>query len=268
MSMPDPLIPVTICTIAHNEAQNIGECIESVVGYAAQMVVLDASSSDRTAEIVREYQARHPEIILMSAENDPNLNVNKMRSFEPATQPWIFYLDADERMTQELWEEVRTAVGDPRYNGYRVGRKNMFFGTWLRWGGHYPDAQPRLFRRGKGSFAMEHVHESLQVRGAVASLSQPFIHFSYRTVAQSVHKMGFYTEFQARAWAAQGVRWSPANHWRLGVVRPFGFFFREYVLRMGFRDGFVGFCAAVVSGISEFLAYARVRDYTPGADGR
>jgi|LFRM01.2.fsa_nt_gb glycosyltransferase involved in cell wall biosynthesis len=253
-------VPVAVCTIAHNEEANIAACIESVVGFAAEMVILDAGSTDRTAAIVREYQARHPEIILVSGENNSNLNVNKMRSFEPVTQPWIFFLDSDERMTPALWEEIRAAIQNERINGYLVGRKNLYFGRWLRWGGYYPDAQPRLFRRGKGRFPMKHVHEFLEIDGNVGALREPFIHLSYQTVAQFMHKFQFYTTFQAEKWAEAGIRWSPRNHLKYGVVRPAGVFFRQYFLWQGFRNGFVGFFAAVMSAVYEFVAYAKLAD--------
>lgn len=260
-------VPVAVCTIAHNEEANIAACIESVVGTGAQMVVLDAGSTDRTAEVVRQYQARHPEVLLISAENDANLNVNKMRSFEPAAEPWIFYLDSDERMTPELWEEIRAAIRDDRVNGYVVGRKNLYFGRWLRWGGHYPDAQPRLFRRGKGRFAMKHVHEFLQVDGTVGRLEEPFIHESFRTVEQYLGKLAFYTTFQARTWWSEGVRWSLRNHVKYALVRPLGVCAREYLWRQGFRDGFVGLFSAVMSGVYEFVAYAKLVDCRRSAPG-
>ena len=250
-------VPVAICIIAYNEEKNIGACLESVLGRAAQVVVLNASSTDDTKKVVQSFKG----VTYVEHPNEKNLNVNKMRSFEAVDQPWTFYLDADERFTPELWEEVAAAVEDKAYNGYKVGRKNMYFGTWLRYGGQYPELQPRLFRTGKGTFAMQHVHEYLQIEGSVGTLSQPFIHLAYSTMEQYFRKFNQYSDFQAAKWAKEGVIWNAKNNLKFGLIRPFGRFCQKYIVMAGFLDGFLGFVVAFFQGAGELAAYLRVRDH-------
>lgn len=250
-------LPISICIIAYNEEKNIGDCLKSVINQAGQVVVLDAGSTDQTSEQVSQF----PGVDLVTSENNSNLNVNKMKSFASATQDWIFYLDADERLTPQLWEEMEQAVQNEVYNGYRVGRKNIYFGKWLRYGGQYPELQPRLFRRGKGKFAMKHVHEFLEINGQVGDLKEPFIHLSYPTVEQYFKKFAFYNSFQAEKWAEEGVRWSLKNHLKYGFIRPFARFVQKYFLKLGFLDGFVGFVVCFMQGVGELAAYLKVKDY-------
>ena len=250
-------LPVAICIIAYNEEKNLEDCLKSVIGRAGQVIALNASSTDKTKEIIQS----HPEVAYLEFPNEKNLNVNKMRSFEPATQDWIFYLDADERITPKLWDEIERAIAKEEYAGYRVGRKNMYFGQWLRYGGQYPELQPRLFRRGKGKFAVQHIHEYLQIDGKVGDLKEPFIHLTYVTAAQYFSKFNMYADFQASKWAKDGVVWNTKNHFKFGVLRPFGRFMQKYVVMAGFMDGFLGFFVAFMQGAGELAAYVRIRDY-------
>ncbi|MBU6389139.1 glycosyltransferase family 2 protein, partial [Patescibacteria group bacterium] len=176
MSDRPSLLPVSICIIAYNEEAHIASCLDSVADRAAEVVVLNAESTDKTAEIVERYRQKYPGVVLMTAPNTFKYNINKMKTFHKATQPWIFYLDADERLTPELWDEIGDVIETDRYDGYLVGRKNFYFGKWMRFGGMYPEKQPRLFRQGKGSFSLEHVHATLDIDGPVGELEQPFLH--------------------------------------------------------------------------------------------
>lgn len=255
-------VPISICIIAHNEEKNIADCLDSVVKQAAEVIVVNAGSTDRTGEILEKY---YKDIKVLNYPNEINLNVNKMRAIEAATQPWIFYFDADERFTLPLWQEVssvtRPETENIAVNGYRVGRKNYYFGHWLRYGGQYPDRQPRLFRRLKGRFAMRHIHEFLEIDGRVEDLKEPFIHFSYESVRHYFRKFEMYSDFQARKWAEAGVGWNLTNHLKYGLVRPFGRFVQKYFFCFGFMDGFLGLAIAFLQGVAEFVAYLRVQDY-------
>jgi len=256
------LLPISVCIIAHNEEAVIRGCVESVIGHAAEILVLDAGSTDQTAAILQELQSECPRITLFRGENDPNLNANKMRMIHRATQPWVLSLDADERIPEALWNEIATAITREDVNGFWIPRKNYFVGRWLRYGDFYPDPQRRLFRRGRGGFAMRHVHEWLDVEGESATLSQPFIHYAFPNVQTFVRKSCFYAQFVAEIWADRGVRWSLINHLRYGIWGPSRAFFRRYVRHQGFRDGFPGFLAAFILGFQDLLSYATVKELT------
>jgi glycosyltransferase involved in cell wall biosynthesis len=261
-------LPVSICTITHNEENLLPGYFASVLDYAAEVVILNAGSTDGTAGVLRQYAAQHHEIKVLEAENTLNYNVNKMKTFAAATQPWLFYLDPDEQMTPELWQEIAEVLKSSEFAGYQVGRKNFYFGRWMRYGGMYPEKQPRFFRKGQGTFSMRHVHESLEIKGKVGELREPFLHYSYQNVSQFLHKLDNYTTFQARLWHSQKIRWGGKNHLTYGLLRPFLRFGQKYVLMSGYRDGFWGFFAAWMSGVSEFIAYCKLRDEERGAGDR
>lgn len=255
-------LPISVCIIAHNEEQVIRGCLESVIGQAAEILVLDAGSTDGTAAIIRELQQAHARITLWRGVNDPNLNANKMRVIHRATQPWVLSLDADERIPEALWKEIAGAITREDLNGFWIPRKNYFVGRWLRYGDFYPDPQRRLFRRGRGGFAMRHVHEWLDVEGESGRLSEPFIHYAFPNVQTFVRKSCFYSQFIAEIWAERGVRWSPINHLRFGIWGPSRVFFSRYVRQQGFRDGFPGFLTAFILAFQDLLSYAAVKELT------
>jgi len=115
---------------------------------------------------------------MFARPNNPNLNVNKTFAIAQLNTDWIFYLDPDETIPEELAERIRasTAAGNTRHAAIRIPRRNHFFGRWLRFGGQYPDYQVRLFRPGKAVFPNRHVHESLKIEGTTGVIDSPFDH--------------------------------------------------------------------------------------------
>ena len=254
-------LPVSICILAYNEELEISDCIHSCLGWAEEIVVLDAESTDRTLHIVKELAHEHHEIQYFQAPNTKFFDANKMLIFEKATGNWLFYLDADERMTPELWQEIQVSITDSPYNGFSVGRKNFFLGKWMQHGGMYPEKQPRLFRKGHGSFKNpEALHEPLIIDGSVGDLTQNFLHYSYRSVKVFMAKQAKYTEVQAENWQKEGLSWTLNNHIKYGLIRPFARFVQKYFVLAGWRDGFLGFFAAWMAGQGEFLAYVKLYD--------
>jgi glycosyltransferase involved in cell wall biosynthesis len=256
-------LPISISIVAYNEEVNIRACLDSVIERAEQVVVLDANSTDQTGEII---QKEYPQVDLIHHSNELNINVNKMRAMAKTKEPWVFYLDADERFTPALWEEIAQAIKTKEYNGYRVGRQNFYFGKWLKHGGQYPDRQPRLFRQGKGKFAMQHIHEFLEIEGKTGDLKETFIHLTYRSIAQYFGKFEHNANYQAKKWYDEGVRWNLKNHLKFGFLRPIGRFLQKYIYMGGFLDGFLGFTIAYFQGIYELNAYLRIKDQLPDAD--
>jgi glycosyltransferase involved in cell wall biosynthesis len=259
MTSKDSLTPVSVCILAHNEEAHIADCLDTVLGWAAEVIVLDAESTDRTNEIVKRSQHDHPELVIFSAPNRPNFDLNKLLMFERATQPWVFYLDADERLTTELKDEITQILPTTTKTGYLVGRKNYYFGQWLRFGGMYPERQPRLFRQGTATFPGKELHETLQIAGELGEVQEPFLHLAYESVSQFLRKQDLYTTVQADAWREAGVRWSMLNHFRYGLFRPAARFLQKYCWLQGFRDGFLGFFTAWMAAQGEFIAYVKTR---------
>lgn len=242
--------------IGHNEAHNLPRTLESV-RWADEIVYVDCESTDGSAEVARRYTGK-----VFSRPNFINLNVNKQFAIDQARTDWIFYLDADEVIPPALAAELRAVMAaDPPEDAFKLPRRNRFFGRWLRHGGQYPDSQLRLFRRGRARFACRHIHERLEVDGAIGRLNEPMDHYTCDTVAVAVRKMDFNSTFNAQELARSGGR--PGARMALGYLlrKPLSRFLRRYLLKGGFRDGWPGLIVAGIDSIDFPFRLFKCWDY-------
>lgn len=243
-------VSVTIITL--NEAANIRECLDSVA-WADEIVVVDSESRDETVAIAREYTDK------VFVNPWPGHQEQKNVALDKATGPWIFSLDADERVTPELAEEIRGVVNDPAAcEGYDVSRKNYFVGRWMRHGGWWPDRVMRLFQKPHGRFGGINPHDRVIIQGRTGSLSSPLIHHTYRTFKQYVHKQYSYAEIGAQEMLRRrpGRRIMAVTILLRGLVK----FVEVYVLKRGVFDGAHGLIAALSGAYFVSLRYALVWD--------
>jgi glycosyltransferase involved in cell wall biosynthesis len=253
MSTSNPL-SLSICIVAHNEEENIGRTLASVVGWAPEVIVLDCGSSDRTGEIAREAGA----IVEWAPNAAPEVSKNKC--FEMATQEWIFSLDADEIIPDDLKRNIEEVIAsDPAENGFKLPRRNFYFGTPLMHGGNYPDTQTRLFRRGRGRFpvGVDTMHSRMTIDGALGALKHPFDHHPYPTFQQWLKKFDFYTDYGASVLAARNVpitRKSIRHHM---IRRPLRRYFERLVLKRGIRDGVPGVLAATFDLVTNVVSFGK-----------
>ncbi len=243
---------IGISLIAHNEQAQIASALRSAA-FADQVILVDCGSTDRTVEIAAGFQ----QVRVFHRKNDPNLNVNKSFGIAQLSTDWAFYLDPDEVIPPPLASLVRQTISNSRHQGFRIPRRNHFFGRWLAHGGQYPDFQLRLFRRDRGSFPNRHVHESLRIDGTVGTLSEPFDHFPYPKIGDYLRKMNFYSTFQADFWASAGTPRSFLNGARFLALRPVSRFVRRYLLKRGFLDGWQGFLAAAGDAFQTVVSYCK-----------
>ncbi|HEV8307453.1 MAG TPA: glycosyltransferase family 2 protein [Methylomirabilota bacterium] len=239
---------LTVTIVAKNEEERIQACLESVA-WAPEIVVVDAESTDRTAEIARKFT---PKVIVRPWAG---FAAQKNFALTQATEPWILSLDADEQVPPELREEIRGILeADGPLDGYSVPRKNVFLGRWIRHGTWFPDYQLRLFRRGAGVFRAVSVHESVEVTsGRLGHLRTPLLHVSYRDIADFVQRSNRYSTLAAQDLARAGTR---VSWWEL-LLRPVGRFCSMYVLHRGFLDGREGFVLALLYSYYVFLRTAK-----------
>jgi len=241
-----PRLSVVVITL--NEAERLRACLESAA-WADELVVVDAESQDKTVQIAREFTDR----VLVR----PWAGFAEQKNFAvaQATGDWILSLDADEEVPPELRAEIQALLGaEPAEDGYRVPRRNIFWGRWIRHGGLYPDWQLRLFRRGRGRFVERTVHESVRVEGRVGRLASPLVHRSYRDVADFLERADRYSTLAAAEWVRSGRRAGVGDL----VVRPAGRFLSMYVVRGGFLDGWPGFLLACLYAYYVFVRSAKV----------
>lgn len=241
-------ISATIITL--NEADNIRAACESVV-WADEIMVVDSESTDATRAIASECGARvitHPW---------PGFAEQKQFAAEAATHDWIFSLDADERVSEELRASIlnlRNIDEGKLADGYLIARRAFYMGRWIRGGGWYPDRQLRLYRKTRGRWHGPYVHETVELnQGArVATLSGDLLHYTINDAAEHNRMIGErYAPLGARKMFEQGRRTTP---FQVATAGP-ATFIRSYILKAGFRDGLAGFVIASLAAHHAFLKY-------------
>jgi (heptosyl)LPS beta-1,4-glucosyltransferase len=172
-----------------------------------------------------------------------------------ASGEWVFFVDADERATPELAQEVRLAVGQAGFDGWWVPRKNYIFGAWIRHAGWYPDHQLRLLRRAKARYdERREVHELVELDGEAGYLRSHLIHYNYSTVGEFRRKQGSYTDYEARMLLDAGQRAKPWNF----LLQPLRQFWWRYVTLQGYKDGWRGLLLSVLMAYYELVRYWRL----------
>lgn len=246
---------VSAILITKNEERNVGECLASLT-FADEVIVVDSGSTDRTEELCR----RDPRVRWFT-EEWKGYGPQKNSALEKAAAPWVFSIDADERVTPELAEEIRALhLRHAPEDGFRVSRRNFFGGKWVRRGGWYPDYVLRLWRKDRGRFDGRAVHESVLVPGTVGTLSGELLHFTYRDTADFLDRMNRYSTLAAREMARAGKRVSSLDL----LFRPAFTFFRMFVLKRGFLDGTLGFRLAILYAAYTFAKYAKLGETDGG----
>ena len=244
--MSVPRLSVVVVTL--NEEDRIRETLASVA-WADEIVVIDAGSEDKTVALAREFTDHvliHP---WQGFAAQKNLGI------EHATGEWILSLDADEQVEPALRAEIVAALAAPEgHDGYRIARRNIMWGRFIRHGRLYPDWQLRLFRRGRGRFVERAVHESVHVDGRVGRLAAPLLHQSYRDISDFLRRADRYSTLAAEEWARSGRRFRAAQL----VTAPLGRFLSMYVLHRGFLDGWRGFLPAVLYAYYVFIRSAKI----------
>jgi hypothetical protein len=223
--------------LTRNEERHIGECLKSL-GWADECVVFDDLSADRTVELAVSAGAR---VLQQRLEN---FAAQRNAALQAVKAEWVLFVDADERATPALAEEVRRVIGytDERARaGWWVPRHNFMIGHRMRGGGWYPDHQLRLLRRNRAEYdSSRPVHEVVVLDGQAGYLENPLLHYNYDTITQFRHKMGRYTAFEADILRGQGIQARPWTY----VSMPLREFWRRFVVLEGYRDHVYGllFC--------------------------
>lgn len=252
---------LAVIIITKDEERNIAACLESVQ-WADERIVVDAESRDRTVEVAKRLAAQ------VHVRPWPGYGPQKNFGMDHARAEWILIVDADERITPALREEIQAALkaGPPdEISGFEIPRRNFFYGRWIRGGGIYPDYQLRLIRKTAGRYDDTQLHENLRLRGRVERLRQPMDHYSMPTIRDHVRKMMRYTTLaaQEKLKARSHVTALDIAGHHLGTV------LKTYVLRGGWRDGVHGAIVALFAGMHTFVKYAKAWDMLRArAEGR
>jgi glycosyltransferase involved in cell wall biosynthesis len=249
--MPRPSVSVIIHTL--NEIEQIEECL-STVEWADEIYLVDSLSTDGTVARVRERfpAARTEEREYLGAAATKNYAIDR------AANDWIFVIDADERVTPQLRDEIlRTLEGPLDRWAYSVGRRNFMLGKEVRFSGLQRDRVTRLFHRGHARYPNKRVHADLIVDGPTADLRHKMLHYYIRSFDHMIAKMTRYANWGAAQMFIDGKTtgvWGIFSH-------PFGKFVRDYLLNLGFLDGARGLISVGMHVYYTFWKYAKLWEF-------
>lgn len=240
--------PLTAIVPTFNEEETLEACLDSV-RFADEILVVDSFSTDRTPEIARAKGAR-----VVQREYGYSAQ-QKNWAIPQAAHEWVLLVDADERVTPALQEEIQGILREgPAADGYWVRRVNHFLGRPIRHCGWGRDQVIRLFRRDVSRYQDRQVHAEIDLPGPLPTLRHPLEHHTFRSFGQYWRKLDIYSDWGARQMYLEGRRTGGFGI----LVRPLGRFVRMYLLRLGFLEGVHGVVLSLLGAFTVYLKYARL----------
>ncbi len=240
---------ISLVVSVYNGENLLDECLKSA-DFVDEIVIVNNSSTDQTLDKAKKYTD-----CIFTRPNFSMLNINKNFGFTKSHGEWILNLDADERLSPELAEEIKSEINNPKSEkeGYWIPRKNIIFGKWIKHTGWYPDYQLRLFKKGKGKFPEKHVHEMIKVDGEIAHLKNNIIHYNYEKITQFLYKMiKIYAPNEADELIKNGYKFK----WQDSIQMPTKEFLSRFFARKGFKDGFHGLILSILMAFYHFIIFA------------
>lgn len=241
----DP-VAVSVVIAARNEAANIAACIESV-SWADETLVVEYGSADDTAKRAESAGAQ------VISNSFVTIGLQRNAAIERAKHEWILVVDADERASPELGQEIGNVITAPRFDAYRVPRRNFFLGREVRHGGWESDNPVRLFRS-TIRYNSSRVHEHVEVSSEVGELNSALTHEPYPTLDTWFEKLGRYSEW----WALDRYDRGKRARMTSVILRPPFRFLSMFIIRGGWMDGVRGALLAGMASVSVFAKYARL----------
>lgn len=240
--------PLSACIITYNEEDKIKECLESIK-WVTEVVVVDSFSQDRTVEICKEYGAKVFQTPWRGFVEQKNYALKK------ASFPWVLCLDADERVSPELREEIIKLLQEEKpADGYYIPRLSFYLGRWIKHGGWYPDYKLRLFKKEKGRWTGMDPHDRVILKGKTERLKGNLLHFPYQNLTHHLKKINSYTTIMAEGLKKQGKKVRGGDIF----FRPLFKFIKGYFLKKGFLDGVPGFIIALTGSFYVGMKYAKL----------
>ncbi|MBM9501832.1 glycosyltransferase family 2 protein [Leptospira sp. 201903071] len=241
---------ISVAIITYNEERNIGECIESCLEIADEIVILDSISSDQTEKIAKSY----PNVRFFKQKFKGHIE-QKNDAIALCKFDWILSLDADERVSPELQSSLREfkEKSEDDRNGFQVSRLTFHMGRFIRYSGWYPQFRYRVFKKGNAVWVGENPHDYISIQGKGGKLSGDIIHYSFRDLTHQVNTINQFSSIVAMTRQKKGKRFSLLRT----IYKPFSKFIETYFFKFGFLDGFPGWVIAVSSAYSTFLKDAK-----------
>jgi len=272
-------VPVSVIILTYNEEKNIEECLESVQGWAGEIFIVDSYSTDKTVQVASRYTDK--------IYQHPFENYGKQRNWAqaalPVTYEWILHLDADERVTSELADEIRRVLENvpEGVNGFLIKKRTIFLGRWIRHGGHYPVYHLRLFRRRAGYCEERSYDQHFICRGKVLRLQHDILEETKIDLTEWISRHNRWASAEAEEALMKSTQHGEIKERLVGnpierrrwlknkvfysfplFIRPFLYFIYRYFLRLGFLDGKEGLIFHFLQGLwFRFLVDAKIYEY-------
>ncbi len=245
-------IPISVVIITFNEERNIARCLDSVAEIADEIVVVDSFSKDQTKEICSKY----PSVRFIENPFDGHIE-QKNFALDQAKFDCVLSLDADESLSENLKNAILEVKQNMQFDAYQFNRLSNYCGDWIRHGSWYPDVKLRLFNRHKVRWQGINPHDKAEliIPGTVKHLKGDLLHYTYYTVNEHTRKLDYFSTLAAEAYFKKGKK---AGFFQL-LVNPSFAFFRDYILRMGFLDGYSGWLIARLTAFYTLQKYAKLR---------
>lgn len=237
---------ISIIVITKDEEKNISDCLKSV-DWADEIIVVDSQSDDKTVELAKQFTDK---IFIRKWEG---YVPQKRYALNMASSEWILSLDADERVTEELKNEIlNLSLGD--FSGFKIRRKNFLMNKEITSCGWEKDYQLRLLRKDKASFSDRLVHEKFITKGNIGTLKNPMLHYTFSSFTDYLNKINYYTSLKAQELFTKKKRVSAWTIFSHTVAAFFSFF----IVKKGFKDGVYGLIISFLHSVSTMMNYIKL----------
>lgn len=279
---------LSVALATFNEEKNIGKCLESVKEMATEIVVVDGTSTDKTAEIARSFGAK-----VFIKDNLQMFHINKQKAIDESSYGWILQLDADEVVSDELGKEIIKIISmsdkeieeyqktipkvnlflkhqrlieerdgevgkrEGEYSAFFIPRANFFLGRYLMHGGVYPDGVIRLIKKGKAYLPCKDVHEQFAVDGRVGWLQNNLLHFDSPTFKKYISRNNRYTSFIAKQYKDEQLSKNPFTAINYFLIKPAYWFLLTFFRHKGVLDSWQGFVFSFFSSLRFPISYTK-----------
>ncbi|MGB0980551.1 MAG: glycosyltransferase family 2 protein [Winogradskyella sp.] len=247
------MIKLSAVIITYNEERNIENCLQSLVAIADEIVVVDSFSTDATKSICLKYKVKFIEQKFLGYIEQKNFALTK------ASYNHVVSLDGDESLSETLQNSILQLKNNWKRDGYYCNRLNNFCGQWIRHSDWYPNKKLRVFNRTKAKWTGINPHDHIELKNKtskIGALKGDILHKTYQTYTEFNQKTDYFSSIAARAYFDNGKK---APIWKI-IFNPTWAFFKAYVLRFGFLDGFNGFVICVQTANITFLKYSKLRE--------
>lgn len=250
---------VSVVILTKNEEQRLPACLDTIVGWADEIIVVDDESKDKTVDLAKSYGVK---VFVRKMDVEGK---HRNLAYSQTKYEWVLSLDADERVTEELSKEIaETIASNPEQNAFTIPRRNFIGNYWIRWGGQYPAAQLKLFRKDRFKWEEVEVHPRAFLDGTCGHLTKDLIHYTYRNWADFLRKLNNQTTLEALKWHKLSLENPKKARYKMNTIhalwRCWDRFIRAFIVKRGYRDGWRGFVVAYFSSLYQLVSYAKYRE--------